>query len=160
MKKKKENVKDKNIKLISIVAVIAVVVVTVIIAVVIGLNLNQTEQIPDNYFVSDNTKLVMSLDDETTAFQDGEFEPSLTHIVYYYSGDKIENVKIFFVYGDEEEAKAAYDGIGDDYKEWAKNKKLNGKYIIFQADDSFYNGLDVEQIRENIESAKAVGGAV
>ncbi|MBQ6461464.1 hypothetical protein IJJ36_03505 [Candidatus Saccharibacteria bacterium] len=158
-KTQKKNV-QKNNKLIAIVIAVVVAALVIIIAVVIGLNLCASEKIDDSYFVSDDKKIVLSLNDEMAGFVNGEFEPSITHLVYYYSGDKINNVKIFFAYNDEKEAKAAYDEIGEDYKEWASNKELNGKYIVFRTDNEPYENLSVETLRSDIESIKAVGGAL
>ena len=162
MKKKSAEKKkaQKNNKLVIIIAAAVAVVLAIVIAVVIGLNLCASEKYDDSYFVSDDKKLVLSFDDEMAGFVDGEFEPSITHLVYYYSGDKINNVKIFFAYDDEEEAKVAYDEIGEDYKEWASSKELNGKYVVFQTDDELYENLSVETLRSDIESIKAVGGAL
>ncbi len=152
--------KQKNKNLIAIIVAIAAVVVAIVAALVIGLNLGLSDKINDEYFVSDGRKIVLSLNDEMSGFIDGEFEPGITHLVYYYSGDKINDVKIFFVYDDEEEAELAYDSIGDTYEEWASSKEINGKYLIFKTDSELYEDLSAERLRSDIESMKAVGGAL
>ena len=156
---KKKKGQKKNL-IIIIVAAIVVVILAVVAIVVMNSKLNVPEEINDDYFVSDNNKIVLSLDDKMASFLDGEFEPDITHVVYYCSGDRINNVKVFFVYDDEEEASAAYEGMGDDYEKWASSKELNGKYIIFQDNQGSYEKLSAEEIRDDIEGMKAVNSAL
>lgn len=157
--KKKKEKKNKNLTVIiaSVVAVIALVIVVIALA---NFKLRVPEEINDDYFVTGGNKVVLSLNDEMSSFVDGEFEPEITHVVYYCNGEKINNIKIFFVYDDEDEASAAYDWIGDNYEDWASNKELNGKYIIFQDNSDSYEDLSTSVMKDRIENMKAVGGAL
>ena len=156
--KKKTEKKNKNLAVIIASAVAAVALIVVVIALA-NFKLRVPEEINDDYFVSDGSKIVVSLNDEMASFVDEEIEPSITHIVYYYSGDKINNRKYFFVYNDEEEASMASEEIGDDY-EWASSKELNGKYLIFQDDSDSYKGMSVKELKSAIERMKAVDSAL
>jgi len=158
-KKEKEDKKKKNLTLI-IAAVVAIVILVVVTVILANFKSDIPEEINDDYFVSDGNKIVLSLDDEMASFINGEFEPSITHIVYYCNGNKIYNKKYFFVYSDEGEANVAYEEIGDNYKEWASSKELNGKYIIFQDNSESYERLSTERVKDDIERMKAVGGAL
>ena len=159
VRKQKEQKKKNRIIIVTII-VVAVVILAIVAVIIMSLNLGKPEEINDDYFVTDSSKIVLSLDDGMSSFVDGEFEPEITHIVYYNNGEKISNIRIFFVYDDNDKASAAYDWIGDNYKDWASSKELNGKYIIFQDSNTSYENLSTETIKDRIENIKAVGGAL
>lgn len=138
-----------------ILSVAAVVAVIVIVAVVAGFSWK--EKYDADYFVSDGAKLVMAMDDEIASFEEGEFEPAVTYVVYYYSGDKVNGMKVFFAYDDETEAKEANKNIKMDEKEWAVGRSLNGKYIVFEANEDQYEDLSVSLVKKMIESMREAG---
>jgi hypothetical protein len=105
-------------------------------------------------------KLVLSMDRDIASFEDGEYEPDITHVVYYYTGNTINNVRIFFAYDTKAEAKTAYNNISMEDKNWALKKKLHGKYVVFELDSSQYNQLTTEMVKEGIASMTAAGGTV
>ena len=129
--------------------------VVVVIAIV---QVNQLEPIDSSYFVSDDSKIVASMDAEMAAFENSEWEAPMTYVVYYVGADgKIENVRVFYEYNTEAEAREAmrYVGLGD----FATQKKLNGRYIILQAKASQYEGTTADEIRENIRGLESVAPA-
>ena len=160
MKKKAKKEKKNEKRLIGrkkfVIVGIAVVLAVALVSVVLGLNLRRSRELNDDYFVSDGTKLVLTIDNGLASFVENELEPGVVHIVYYYSGDKIDDAKIFFVYDDEEEASVAYDGIGDSYEGFATSKELNGKYVVFQAIEESYKNLSTERLKNDIKSIEAV----
>ena len=133
-----------------------------LVLVVVGLIfLNYQEPIPDDYFKSDGTKLVMSLSPEVSSYiNNEEYEPLVTHVVYYYNGDKVNNAKIYFQYDNEEDAKEADKNLDLSGKTWATGRKVNGKYIVFTVDREQYKDLTVERVERNIKNMRDVGGLV
>lgn len=150
MKKKLEQ--GKNI-IITVAAVLVAVV-----AIVIGVVVSHEAEITDDYFVSDDTKLVMSLDRDIAAFEEGPYEPQLTHLVYYYTGDEVTSMRIYFAYDTVAEAETADANLNMKDKDFATTKRRNGRYIIFDVVRTRYDGLTVEQVRKNIEAMRAAGG--
>lgn len=136
-------------------SVIAVAAVIAVVALVAGFSWR--EKYSTDYFVSDETKLVMGMDNEIASFEESEFEPAVTYVVYYYNGDTVRGMKVFFAYGSEAEAKEANKNIAMDGKEWAMNKNLSGKYIVFDVKKDQYEDLDVSLIRKMIESMREAG---
>ena len=129
----------------AVALIITGVFLLVAVMVGIGMNLQAINKLDNSYFKSDAMKLVLSMDRDIASFEDGEYEPDITHVVYYYTGNTINNVRIFFAY---------------DTKNWALKKKLHGKYVVFELDSSQYNQLTTEMVKEGIASMTAAGGTV
>ena len=91
---------------------------------------------------------MLSLSRESSNYETSEYKPDMTYIVYYYAGNKITNVRIFFDYGSEEQARKAYNVITMDDKDWASGRKLSGRYIIFSTKSEMWNGLDTDFVRQ------------
>lgn len=138
--------KLKQYRILTIVAVVAAVIVTAL-AVILSL----PRPISDDYFVNDDTKLVLKLDASQAAYQTGEYEPGTTYVVYYYDGEKITNARIYFKYDSDAEAREANQHISLDDKVWAYEKQLNGKYIVFNLVRDQYANLTTEYVRGIIE---------
>ncbi|MBR2831180.1 hypothetical protein IKE83_02370 [Candidatus Saccharibacteria bacterium] len=108
-------------------------VVALIVAVVAIVLVNRQEPIPEGYFVSDDTKLVLALSPEVSGYETNpDYQPEETYVVYYYSGDKITNAKIFLGYGSDAAAETAYKNTSMEGKTWATSRRRNGKYIVYQ----------------------------
>lgn len=147
---------DKKTVLAAIVAVLMVIVAVAIIIVV-----NHQDPIPDGFFSSDNTKLVLSLSPEVSSFETNrEYAPKVTRIVYFHDGDKVTNAKIYFEYSDDEAAKEADAHITMDDKNWATGRRRNGRYIVFSVKPDQYRGLTTDRVNDNIDSMKAAGGTI
>ena len=140
--------------------IIGIVVLLVFVMAGIGMNLKSMNSIDDSYFKSEGNKLVLSMNKDIASFDDSAYEPDVTHIVYYYSGNTINNVRIFFAYDSKSEAKTAYKNISMEGKDWALKKKLQGKYVVFELGSSQYDKLTTEEVKEEIVSMKAAGGAI
>ncbi len=144
MKEKKRIINGKT--------VFSVFIVLLLIAVVTTLFFMNRVTYDDDYFVTDDTKIVLSMDAKTTGFEDSKYVPPITHVVYYYSGDEITGVKVFYEYKDNEVARKANEKISMDGKDWANSKALNGKYIIFSMNKDEYEGVTATDTRESVKS--------
>lgn len=135
----------------------ALAVATVIVAIALVAGFSWRERYDEDYFVSDDTKLVIAMDSEIASFEDGEFEPETTYVVYYYTGDTVRGMQVFYAYDSNEEAKLANENITVDGKDWAVSKSLNGKYIIFSVTSDQYENLSATSVKNIIESMRAAG---
>lgn len=139
-----------------IMAGCAMIALAIVITMIIILN--QNEEIESDYFRSDDTKIVLTMDKETAALDDSEWEPEITHMVYYYDGNKITGAKAFYEYDDAAEAKEAYDNLG--VGEFSESKKLNGRFVVFVIKKRQYDGMTVEELKENIELLKQIDALI
>ena len=121
----------------------------VIIVVVIVASINR-EAISDEYFVSDDTKSVISLD-ATNASGDGS-SSTKTHVVYLHEGDEITGLKTYFEYATPEAAQAALETIksNPDFT----NAEVNGRYIVVTSDASQFKGLTVSDVKQQAAAIK------
>lgn len=139
----RKNNKNLILGICSAVVAVIVIVVVVILATTGGSRLN------DSFFVSDDTKLVITSDAYDT---EAKYPPVKTHVVYYYSGDKITDAKIYYEFKNAEEAKDAYE-IGKEDETFSDYKKLetDGKYVILTVKESEYKDTTVEEVKAQIE---------
>lgn len=139
--------KDNKNLIIGICA--AVVVVIVVVVAIILATRGGSAQLNDSYFVSDDTKYVLTLETENS---EEEYTPVKTHMAYFYSGDDVTDMKVYYEFTDEAAAKAALDYYkesmeGEDYKDIA----LNGKYIVVASNESAYEDLTANDVKQQIE---------
>lgn len=143
----------KNNKSIAAIAcgVVVVIIVVIIAAVMLATNGGAGAALNDDYFKSDDTKYVLTIetDEETLDSEDSTFTPLKTHIVYTYSDDTITGIKSYYEYADNDAAKAAYDAIKEAGVEITV--ELNGKYVIMTADAAEYEGVSASDIKQQIE---------
>ncbi len=144
MKQEKRIRKIANLRMVFNVVIVVALVAVVVILIVLN---NHEEKIDESYFVSNDNKIIATMDKEIASYDNSEYEPPITRIVYYLAGEKVDNVKLFFEYENEEDAKVAFENITMEDKPWAANKKLNGKYIVFDFIKEQYDRLTAEQVR-------------
>lgn len=132
--------------------------VVAVIAIVVGIVLaNNHPALNDDYFVSDDTKYVISMDgDEITA--DDEYSPVKTHMVYFYSGDEITGLKMYYEFADEATAKAAYETYRAELPDEYTDIAVDGKYLILTADASQYEGTSADDIKQTVEFLNTLNG--
>lgn len=135
---------------VALAVIVGVVILIMVCIVAVFASADNLDTIDDSYFVSDDRKIVLTMGAEISSLEEGEYEPSIIHVVYYCSGDKIVDAKVFFEYDEVAEAQEAFDNIDVDDKTWAVNKKLSRDYVIFEADKSQYEGLMAKQIRNMV----------
>ena len=147
MAKKAKKKDNKNLIIgicVAVVAVVAIVVAAVIAA-------NGVKKLDDSYFVSDDTKYVLTMESGDYATEEDENTPSKTHVVYTYSGDEITGMTTYAEYTDEATAKSAYDIYKDSDQEGIKNLTLNGKYIIAEMSEDYYANITASEVKSQIE---------
>ena len=158
-KKAKNNNNNKNL----IIGICTAVLVIVIIVVAVVFAIKGNSQINDAYFVSDGSKYVLTLGEDMMNFEDTEYTPIKTHIVYKYSGDQITDMTTYLEFANEATAKAAlpiYEEIygAPDYgNHGIKSISATGKYLAITSTEDQYSGIttsDVEQQIELIEKMK------
>lgn len=144
-KAKKDN---KNLIIGGICAAVVAVVI-IIVAVVLATNGNK---INDDYFVSDGTKYVLTLDSSEYDADEEEavYMPIKTHLVYTYSGDEITGLKTYAEYADEAAAKAAYQAMKDAGEDMT-GVEIVGKYLVQTAAEEEYEGMTASEVKDYIE---------
>lgn len=146
-KKSKKSKKDNKNLIIGCCAAF-VLLVAIIITIVVVVNNNSLN---DNYFVSDGSKYVLTIEADETDEED-QYAPLKTHQVFTYEGDKITGMKTYYVYADNDSAKAAFDAlkeaIGD---QEAALIEQNGKYVIITAEEESYKDLTTSDVKQQIE---------
>lgn len=149
-KKSKDN---KNL-IIGICAAVVVVVIVAVIAIVLATK----NSLNDDYFVSDDTKYVLTLESDDVSSDDGkEYDPVKTHLVYTYDGDTITGLKTYGVYADADAAKKAFDAMKEAGEDMS-NVTLEGKYIILVNAASEYEGMTASDVKKNIELLEMLKG--
>ena len=142
---------DKKPLIISICAAIVAIVVIIVVAIVIN-----NKGLDDSYFVSDNSKYVLTIDtdSDTDEGEDGEnYAPKKIHLVYTYSGDTVTSLKSYYEYPNADKAKAAFDYMKEnntDEEELAKYE-LNNKYIIYTSPEESYKDLKASDVEQQIK---------
>ena len=136
---------------------IVLVVIAAVFAIIAGIVLSNNRSVDESIFESSDNRLVISMNDEMASFEDSEYEPEITRIIYYHDGKNITKMEIYFEYKTEDEAKEANAKITLDGKDWATDKKLQGRFIVFDVAPGQYNRLSVEQMKDTIENMRAAG---
>lgn len=124
------------------VVVIVVIVVAVTLATRSGLN--------DDYFKSDGTKYVLTIESDEMGGSEDNYNPVRTHIVYTYSGDEITGMKTYGEFANADKAKEAYNAIKDAGEDMA-NYALDGKYIIVTGTEDQYKDMKASDVKAQIE---------
>lgn len=145
--------KQRQNRIIGAVVMVAVILLAVVLALTLGGN----RPVDETIFETGDNRLVVSMNADMASFEDGEYEPEITRIVYYHNGKNITNMEIYFEYQTEDKAKEAYGNISLEGKDWATGKNLNGRFIIFDVAPGQYGGLTVEQMEGTIENMRAAG---
>lgn len=152
MANKKAKKNNKNM-IIGVCVAVAIVVVIIITAFAVGAG----NKLNDSYFVSDDTKYVLTMEGDElgagiTEGDGSEVTPVKTHIVYTYSGDEITGAFFYLEYADEAQAKTAYENYQDEWKEEGiKDFKTNGKYLVIEMEASQYEGKTASDVKQEFE---------
>lgn len=148
--KSTKNNKNLIIGICAAVVVIVVIIIAVVLAtgggkggVIGGLN--------DSYFVSDDTKYVLTLDADDMYIEDTDYAPLKSHLVYTYSGDEVTGLKAYYEYADASAASAAYEFYQANNDGSFKEVALDGKYLILTANEEEYEGLTASDVKQQIE---------
>ena len=136
---------------------VVIAVAVVLLAVVIALTLSSKGEVNSSIFEPADDRLVISMGADVASFENGEYEPKVTRIIYYHNGKEITKAEIYFEYETEDEAKKANENIALAGKDWATGKSLRGRFIVFDVASEQYNGLSVGQMKQTIEDMRAAG---
>ena len=149
-KKAKKNKDNKNVIIGAIVGVVALIVI-IVLAVVLATR--GSSKLDDSFFASDDTKYVATVDGDTMGMSDEEgIAPLKAHIVYFYSGDDVTDMRSYYEFADESVAKKFFDlAKASEEGDSSDNYELNGKYVILIADPTEYEGMKTSDAKEQIE---------
>lgn len=128
----------------------AVAIVVVVIVAIILATIGNRE--PDAaFFNSDETKYVINIDNYN---DDGaaEYSPIKTHMVYYYSGDDVTDVKVYYEFEDQDKAKKAFEASkkAGEYNNTEKTEVI-GKFVVITNKPSTFTNLKASYIKQQIE---------
>lgn len=150
--KTKTKAKKDNTPMIIGICVGVVAVIAIIVGIVFAVR-GGSNALGDNYFVSDGSKYVLTIESDQDALDsdDGEPAPVKTHMVYTYSGDEVTGLKMYYEYADSATASKAYGSMEDTEEDGIESIAIDGKYIIITGDKSSYEGLTASDVKEQIE---------
>lgn len=144
----KQSKKNKN-PIVTVCAVVVAVILLVVVAVLLFAN---NKKLDDNFFTNDGTKYVLTLDSNDMLGLDlGEYAPEKTHLVYFYSGDKVTDLKYYYEYMDKATAKDAAVYLKEANPDFASYISVNDKYVIITADKMTYEEMTAEDAQQQIE---------
>ena len=126
-----------------------ILVVAIIVAIVIALNNNGISS--TNYFESNDTQLVMTLDANELITSGEEFAPLRARIVYKYSGDKITDVTSYYEFENSNSAKAGLDYLIAQNEGNYKDIYIDGNYVVIVSNESDYSDLTIKDVKDQIE---------
>ena len=136
----------------NLIAICASIIAVIIIIVVVVLAINRgPNQLGNNFFTSDDTKLVIPLDGDRITSDSEEPLPEKTYLVYYYAGDTITKYQTFQKYSNEEDAKKALVYFQDTVADLFEEISRDGDYIIITHEADDYNWITAEDVRQQIE---------
>lgn len=151
-KAKKKNNKNLIIGICAGVLIIAVIVVAIIFAT------KGTTSLNDAYFVSDDTKYVLTVNSDDLDEEKTEITPIKTHLVYYYSGDAITGMTTYMEFADEATAKSAIEAYKSIDQTGVKSIYTNGKYIVVEMTEDQYAGVTASDVKQQIEFMEMIKG--
>lgn len=150
-RKKKVN---KNL-IVAICGVVAAVILVVLLLVFFG---RGGRELTESDFVSDGTKLVLTIESDPAMRTENEQEPINSHLVYYYSGENITNLKVYYQYENATKAKTAYDILHDSNNGQYKDVLLDGRYVVLVAQETEYNYLKTSDVKQQIDFMESMKG--
>lgn len=150
--------KKKTKKLVAGICITTLAAIVVVVAIIFATK--STAQINDSYFVSNDKQYVLNVTSDMMEFENTEYAPVITHIVYKYSGDKITDITSYLEFNDESTASSLlpkYKEIYDasDYS-GIKSISANGKYIVVVTAEDQYSDMSASQIKQEIDSIESL----
>ncbi len=135
-----------------IVAICAIVVAVILLVVVAILLFSGNKKLDDSFFVNDGSKYVYTTNtDDMLGLDFGEYTPEKIHLIYFYSGDKVTDLRVYYEFKDEEAAKSAAEYIKGANDGALKSLTTNGKYVIVSTDEALYEGMTTEDAKQQVE---------
>ena len=145
-----KSTKKNNKNIIIGICIAVVVLIAIIIAIILGTRNGGFGGLNDSYFKSDGSKYVLTIETDTVQSEE-EHAPLKTHLVYTYAGDKITGLKVYYEYANKEDAEASYKYYNENAAEEYKSISHDGKYVILEVNESGYEGVTPEDVKQQIE---------
>ena len=82
---------------------------------------------------------------------DIEYPPIRMYIAYFYSGDKVTGLKMYYEYEDEDTAKKSAEMLKENGEDELKDAKTNGKYVVITAPKKVYEDMTAEDAKQQVE---------
>ena len=143
----------KNKKIIAWICGVIVAIALVVVAIVAVIM--SSNRISESFFVSDGTKYVVKLGAENNMldFNIDGYLPEKFYLVYFYSGDRVTDVKAYYKYEDDNAAREALNYFNSQKEENADVTKfeINGAYVIAVLDKSLYENMTAEDAKQQVE---------
>lgn len=148
-----DDAKKNNKNLIIGICVSAIAIIAIVIAIVLVVK-GGTFALNDDYFKSDDTKIVVEIAKESMEFDDNgvEYTPVKAYTVYTYTGDEITSMKAYADYTDAATAEKAFNALKASNEELAAKAELSGKYIILNYSPEQYEGTTASMIKDSINA--------
>lgn len=150
MANKPNNKKNLIIGICSAIAIVAIIAVVVVLLLTKGGGFGG-QALNDNFFVSDNSKYVLTMSADEIDVEDQTYKPVKTHLVYFYSGDEITGLKYYYEYDSADTANKAYNEIAGELKTIYKDVTVDGKYLIMTSNETDYEGLTADDVKQQLE---------
>lgn len=131
---------------------VGLTLVALVLVVMAILKFNQNEKIDSSYFHDADGKVVLTMTKDNAALDESIWEAPITHVVYYHSGDTLTGARAFYEYTTEAEAEEAFKHL--ELGDFANNKKINGKFVVFEIKDTRYDTMSLEELKNSIERLK------
>lgn len=137
---------------------VGILAIALVFVIALIMNFSQNEKYDSSYFHDSDGKIVFTMDKDMAVLDESIYEPNITHIVYYYSGNNVTNVKAFYEYATEREAEISFEHLG--LGTFADSKNLNGRFIVFQVKKSMYENLTVDTLKTDAEKLKSADALI
>ena len=147
-----EKAKKNNKNLIIGICVTVLAIVVVVVAVIFATK--GTTQLNDAYFVSTDTKYVLTEEGDGSTFEGTEYVPVRTYLVNEHSGETITSITNYTEFKDEATAKAALKSLQEQLKganlseNGIKSISTNDKYLVMVFTEDQYKGFTFSEAKE------------
>lgn len=145
--------KAKNKSLIAWVSVVLVVVVLIVVVVCVLISSGQ--KLNESFFVSDGTKYVLTLSpgDDVISVNTNEYVPQKAYLIYFYSGDRVTDVKVYYKYDNFETVERAVKYFNEQRTNNSQIAEIdvNGDYVVIAADKALYEDMTADDAKQQVE---------
>lgn len=137
-----------------IIAGLAVIIVAVVVVLVVVFGGKGSGGLNDDYFKTDDTKYVLSMDGNEIAMDDTTLNLKKFHIVYTRDGEKITSQKTYYEFANNETAEKAKNSIDLSDDENVAEVYVDGNYLVIVAKENVYAELSTGDVEQQIEFMK------
>ena len=145
---------NKNL-LVAIIGVAAAAITVLVLVLVLG---RGNGELNENWFKSDGSKLVLTIESDPAMVAENEQTPINSHLVYTYSGETVTGLKVYYQYENPVKAQAAYEILHDSNNGQYKDVLIDGRYVILVAVDSEYEHLKASDVKQQIDFMEMMKG--